>query len=160
MTAPNGRPACCHNGMQAVRVGEFEVYPAGLQYLSRDELLASPKILVPLTKMTLERSDVIPHPLPDFGGVSPGWQQFLEREIIPELIAGRQLMPFCIGSHGRTGTFIASLIALLEDEQTTPDPVAATRERHCSHAVETRAQAEAIFALRDGRTPELYQQLI
>jgi protein-tyrosine phosphatase len=46
---------------------------------------------------------------------------------------------FCTASHGRTGTVIAGLIAMLEPE--TDDPIEAVRKRHCGQAVETREQA-------------------
>ena len=65
-------------------------------------------------------------------------------------------MVYCMGSHGRTGTFIASLIALLESKEQTPDPIAAVRERHCSKSVETIGQARAIFALRGEKLPKKY----
>jgi hypothetical protein len=86
--------------------------------------------------------------------VTDNWRESLESEVIPRLKAGLTLIGFCIGGHGRTGTLIASLIALLEPE--TDDPIAAARERHCRKAVETRAQAEGIYALRGEELPEKY----
>jgi protein-tyrosine phosphatase len=65
-----------------------------------------------------------------------------------------------MAGHGRTGTFLASLIALLEDDHTTPDPIAAVRERHCEQAVESVAQGEAIFALRGQPLPRKYRRTL
>ena len=47
--------------------------------------------------------------------------------------------------------FLASLFALLESEEETPDPIAAARKRHCRRAVESIKQADAIFALRGAK---------
>lgn len=94
--------------------------------------------------------------LPDFGGVPDNWEWFLRERVIPLLVQGKTLLGFCFASQGRTGTWLASLVAILEPE--TADPIAAVRERHCEHAVETRAQATAIFALRGEALPDKYQR--
>lgn len=121
---------------------------------------AASTILVPLTMPRLvlgSEQNVIWCLLEDFGGVPDDWEQFLSSVIIPELQSGHHLLAFCAGGHGRTGTFLASLVALLEDEEETPDPIAAVRSRHCFHAVETTAQAEAVFALRNKELPVQYR---
>ena len=117
-------------------------------------------MLIPLTdgRMPFEfgvRYEVLAGCLVDYGGVPEYWEEFLE-VVIDELKKGKRILAFCVGSHGRTGCFLGSLIALLESEGETPDPIAAVRERHCDHAVETKAQAEAIFALRERPLPEKY----
>jgi protein-tyrosine phosphatase len=93
----------------------------------------------------------------DYNGVPPLWREFLQSVIDNELKRGKKILAFCVGSHGRTGTFLASLIALLESSEEAPDPIAAVRERHCRKAVETGDQAEAIFALRGMEVPRKYQ---
>ena len=121
---------------------------------------ADSTILVPLTMPRFDLGSehkIIWSVLEDFGGVPDDWEVFLSSVIIPELQSGHHLLAFCAGGHGRTGTFLASLVALLEDPEETPDPIAAVRERHCSHAVETTAQAEAIFALRNMELPVRYR---
>jgi len=85
-----------------------------------------------------------------------GFEGFLREQVIPALEAGRRLLAYCIGSHGRTGSFLASLIAILEPS--TADPIVAVRARHCHKSVETRQQAEAIFALRGEVLPACYGQ--
>jgi protein-tyrosine phosphatase len=97
-------------------------------------------------------------PLQDFGGVPDNWKEFLTEKVIPLLKEEKTILAFCIGSHGRTGCFLASLIALIENETETPDPIEAVRKRHCQRAVETLAQAKAVFALRDQPLPKKYQQ--
>ena len=99
---------------------------------------------------------ILAAPLADYGGVPVEWGNFLRKQVIPLLESGKRVLAFCMGSHGRTGCFLASLIAILEPE--TPDPIAAVRERHCPRAVESRAQAEAIFALRGESLPAKYEE--
>lgn len=118
------------------------------------------ELLVPLTNEPIpwalgKRYNIFALPLKDYGGVPPNWRELLN-EVIGELRQGRSLLAFCVGGHGRTGCFVGSLIALLESAEETPDPIKAVRERHCTHAVETRAQATAIFALRGEALPQWY----
>jgi hypothetical protein len=150
-----------HRG-QPVRVGAYTVLAGGTRDLHPNDL-AKADVLVPLTDTGIpyafgRRYEVLAAPLQDYGGVPENWRQFLEGVIIPELESGRKLLAFCVGSHGRTGTFLASLIAILESPEETPDPIAAVRARHCSRAVETKAQARAIFALRGQRLPRRYMR--
>jgi len=153
-------PHPAHRG-EPVCVGPYLVLAGGTRDL-REEDLEKADVLVPLARdapFALGRAyRVIGCPLRDFGGVPAGWGEFLEGVILPELAAGRRLLAFCMGSHGRTGTFLASLIALLESAAETPDPIAAARKRHCERAVETRAQAEAVFALRGESLPTQYER--
>ncbi len=155
------KASCSHRG-QSVKVGPYSVLAGGTRYLQPADF-EGVDVVVPLTNdlgclAFGGRYEVMPALLRDFGGVPADWGLFLELRIIPELEAGRKLLAYCVGSHGRTGTFLASLIALLESAEETPDPIAAVRERHCSHAVETLAQAEAIFALRGQALPAQYRR--
>lgn len=153
----NDHPA--HRG-DPVRVGPFFVLAGGYQDLCADDLDRA-DVLVALTPRIPDVAfgreyRVLAAPLEDLGGVPRGWEAFLTQKIIPRLAAGERLLAYCAASHGRTGTFLASLIALLESPEDTPDPIEAVRERHCQSAVETREQAEAIFAIRGERLPERY----
>lgn len=151
-----------HNGARAVLAGPYEIFAGGTMDMRKAEDFQRPDtILVPLTSLNLPfggKYEVISAVLVDYGGVPDNWGYFLESVIIPELQLGRRLLAFCAGSHGRTGTFLASLIALLESSEETPDPIAAVRDRHCRCAVETLAQAEAIFALRKTELPVRYRR--
>ncbi len=161
--SPGQKPHAPHVG-EAVAVGPYQVFAAGTQY-SGDrqfgEIFNSPDtVLVPLAGrlpgLFGEAYGVVWAPLTDFGGVPSNWEWFLTERIIPLLRDGRTLLAFCVGSHGRTGVFLASLIALLETPEETLDPIAAVRERHCEKAVETLEQAKAIFALRGQAVPSRY----
>ncbi len=153
---------CCHRD-NPVRVGTYTIMAGGTQYLRPGDLDHA-DLIVSLTghmgHNTLltfgKRYHVLAGTMVDFGGVPEYWKEFLD-VVIKELKAGKRILVFCAGSHGRTGTFLASLIALLESARETPDPIRAVRERHCGHAVETQAQAEAIFALRGKSLPKKYQ---
>lgn len=148
----------------AVRVGQYQVLTTGTQYKNEehfgDRFDDADVILVPLTKELPGyfgcEYRVLWAPLEDFGGVPHNWEVFLRENIIPRLEDGQILLAYCAGSHGRTGTFLASLIALLETPEETPDPIAAARERHCDLAVETLMQARGIFALRGQAVPQKY----
>ena len=164
-----------------VRVGPYTILAAGTRYLESSDL-AKADVLIPLTgcneltfgqlyQLTaaeqpsgiteLEQGKtykVLVGKLPDFGGVPANWESFLSQQVIPLLASGATLMAFCFASQGRTGTLLASLIAMLEPE--VDDPIAAVRERHCAHAVESKAQAQAIFALKGAEMPEFYRQTL
>jgi hypothetical protein len=141
----------------------------GLQYFQPGDLDAA-DILIPLEaewRQRIARShgrEFILRPgqqvlelfLIDFGGLPGNWEEQLRTLVLPVLEQGKSVLGFCIGSHGRSGTLAASLIALLESEDETPDPIVAARQRHCLKSVETLPQAEGIFALRRKKLPDDY----
>lgn len=143
-----------------VNVGFYEVIAAGTQYQIGECFEDPETLLVPLTQelpgLFGREYRVLWAPLKDFGGAPADWSDLL-RGVIDRLASGQKLLAYCAGSHGRTGMFLASLIALLEDEAQTPDPIAAVRQRHCEQAVETLPQIEAVFALRGQPVPPEYQ---
>lgn len=155
-TTPAARPQCSHRG-EEVRVGPYSIMAGGTRYLQPQDL-AHADVIVPLENRIPaavgQVVSVLACPWQDYGPPPAGFEQFLHQQVIPLLQSGKKLLVYCIGSHGRTGSFLASLIAILEPE--TADPIAAVRERHCHRAVETLAQARAIFALRGEALPEEY----
>lgn len=147
---------CSHRG-EVVKVGQFEIMAGGTRDL-RSPDLDKADLLVPLLHGHGplgfgRRYQILAAPLQDYGGVPENWAEFLD-VLIEELKSGKHVLVYCMGGHGRTGTLIASLIALLEPE--TQDPIAAARARHCDHAVETLAQAKGIFELRGQPVPQKY----
>lgn len=146
-----------------VRVGPYEILAGGKLYWY-DEAPPQADLLVPLVehfpKGVFGNGGRVRHyPIPDFAGVPDDWGSFVE-EIVRELSTGVRVLAFCAGSHGRTGCLIASLIAVLETAGETPDPIEAARIRHCEEAVETYAQAVAVFRLRGEDVPDKYQRLM
>lgn len=180
-----GLPPCSfnppYNGLR-VRVGEYlnQVRVGGAQYL-RTEDLDKGDVLVPLlgceglefgerymlaagqephkllTFRPDRQYDVLCARLVDFGGVPPGWEMFLRTKVIPLLQEGKNILAFCYAGQGRTGTFLASLVAILEPD--CPDPIEEVRHRYSEHAVETVAQAKAIFAIAGKPMPAKYKLL-
>jgi hypothetical protein len=163
----------------AVKVGPYQVYAGGIVYL-RSEDLTQMDVLVPLFgadefpfgetyAVTSEQQPTrIPRlprgrhftmlvgRLPELGGVPDDWEWFLKQKVIPMLQDEKKLLAFCMFGQGRTDTWLASLVAILEPQ--TADPIAAIRERYRHSAVETLAQAKAIFALRGEPVPLKYDQ--
>ena len=101
--------------------------------------------------------DVLCARLVDYGGVPPGWEMFLRTKVVSLLQEGKNILAFCYAGQGRTGTFLASLVAILEPD--CPDPIEEVRHRYSEHAVETVAQARAIFAIAGRPMPAKYKQL-
>ncbi|MBS1957330.1 MAG: hypothetical protein JST89_24290 [Cyanobacteria bacterium SZAS-4] len=151
--------AHAHLGEKAIGVGDYKLYPAAGFFLLADDL-HSVDVLVNLAGEEAVPENVIrdfrfvAYPMADMGSVASDWESFLRTRILPLLEQNLRLMPFCRAGHGRTGTFIASLIALLEP--TIDDPIEAARQRYCRHAVESLQQAEAIFALLNSPVPQKY----
>ncbi len=148
-----------HHGQKPVQIGPYIVRPgAGLDLIWED--LETVDVLVNLAGERgipgdyLKDFESIDYELVDFGGIPADWEEFLKVQILPVLKVGKLIMPFCEGGHGRTGTFLASLIAIVEAD--VEDPIAAIRERYCDRAVETLEQAEAIFALTGKPVPAKY----
>jgi len=102
--------------------------------------------------------DILCGKMHDLGGVPDGWEPFLREQVLSLLIEGHSILAFCFAGQGRTGTFLASLVAILEPD--VPDPIEAIRHRYSGHAVETRAQAQAIFAIKGMGLPKRWQHLL
>lgn len=172
LESASNRVPCSHRGAQPVKVGPYFIYLGGINYLEQGDL-DNIDVLVPLTEVPLEFGKtytrwsknggkmhpqmppltperlyvILAAPMMDFSAPPPEWKSFLTDKLIPLLASGKTVLAFCLGSHGRTGTLLASLIALLEPD--VADPIAEARARHCYKAVETREQTEAVMALRN-----------
>jgi len=174
-----GFPSKCLHSVQPVVIGGKTVYAGGAMHMKAQDIMAlhesvamaavleaagaqtpSPTslLVVPLTEARMPlpfgvRFNVLSAPLHDFGGVPAAWGPFVS-QLADEVKDNVCILGYCDGGHGRTGTLLASLIAVLEPQ--TEDPIAAVRERYCRHAVETSEQGAAIFALRGKPLPEKY----
>lgn len=151
-------PKCSHRG-NSVRVGNSFISAGGTQYFQTGDLTGY-DLVIPLTegKLPLEKREpvtIMPYYMEDFGGVPGDWADFIQ-DLSKQLEEGYRILIFCVGSHGRTGTLLASLISLLEP--LTEDPIAETRMRHCSKAVETLEQAKVVFKIRGKPVPSQYME--
>ena len=109
----------------------------------------------PITKILVDITNTNLSPLvkginyinwPDFSTISNDRYVTLLHDTINLLNAGYEIEVGCIGAHGRTGTFIAGLIALTEGLDAVSS-IKATRDRLCTHAIETKSQENMIYAL-------------
>jgi hypothetical protein len=153
---------CEHTGEKPIDIGKYkgQIHLAA-QWDVKKRVVQGAHVICPLNGSLpkhLPWGSLVPImwcELPDRGGVPPEWGAFIQ-SIVNFLDQGYNILAYCVGSHGRTGTFAASLISVLEPE--TKDPIAAIRKRHCEEAVESLAQARAIFALRGEKLPEKYEK--
>ena len=150
-------PACPHP-LKKVTVGAHYIYAGAARYLTKQSIVAGGiELFIPLSEARVALPKAVkvkPAVLPDFGGVCASWGEIVN-ELAHELNKGTIMMCCCQAGHGRTGTFLASLVSVTEPN--VADPIAAVRRRYCPHAVETTAQAEAIFALRKEKLPIRYR---
>jgi hypothetical protein len=58
---------------------------------------------------------------------------------IKQLEAGKTIHAGCIGGHGRTGTFLAALYGVIQDDK---DAIEKVRKIYCKKAVESRVQIQ------------------
>lgn len=137
---------CNHRG-NPVQVGPYTIYAGGLAYFSADDLKGYDLIVAlepRLPKGATQIEKWMAFPWADYQPPPKGFVKFLQRTVIPALVASKKVLVYCIGSHGRTGTFMAALIAILEPGV---DPVEAVRSRHCKKAVETDLQEKSVRKL-------------
>jgi hypothetical protein len=151
---------CTHDAVKPVMIGGFPVWLAAHSALDW-EVTKNMDLILPLNgaKPKAPFGAFIPMlqvELQDYGGVPNSWPQFIEG-VVKYIKSGKKVVAYCVGSHGRTGCFAASLIAVMEPE--IEDPIAEIRKRHCSHAVESEKQATAIFALKGLPLPQKYANM-
>lgn len=150
--------ACHHDGMVPVLIGGFPIHLTSSFHV-KATVLENADLILPLNGSIPRDAPfgyflpIIQCELSDRGGVPGNWKEFIE-VVAKYMREGRKVVAWCTGSHGRTGTLGASLISYMEPE--TEDPIAAIRERHCKDAVESLAQAKAIYDLRGLELPEKY----
>lgn len=134
--------------MTVVPIGPYRVLASGVR-MPR-EVLHQADVVVSLvreapTGWTNDTQRIVFF-VPDFGVPDfEEWKTWLTVVILPMLASNKCLAVHCTAGIGRTGMFLASLIALIEPE--VVDPVKEVRKRYLPRAVETRAQAGLVFAL-------------
>lgn len=146
-------PPCKHQG-DAVRIGEHVIYAGGGNYLW-PELVADYDLRVFLRAEASRSSEFgrqargcLWLPIEDFKTVPEAhWETWIKSlEIVRSTVEGGQrVLVFCAGGHGRTGLFLASLLALMEPG--VNDPVREIRRRYCEKAVETMDQYHQVMKL-------------
>ena len=147
-----------HDAVKPIMIGGHPVHLGRRPDLT-SELVASMDVICPLNGQMPPTKfgsliTTVSCELQDFGGVPKGFNKFIEN-IANQIVAGKRVLGYCTGGHGRTGTFGAALIALLEPK--IVDPIAEIRKRHCKKAVETIKQADAVFGIKGGLAPQNYE---
>lgn len=94
--------------------------------------------------------------LQDYGGVPENWEKFINKIADTIYKQNTLIAAFCTGGHGRTGTFAASLLGLMNPD--IEDPIASLRACYCEKAVETEAQARAVFKVSGKSMPSVYKE--
>lgn len=157
-TTTVGWKNCSHTGEDTILIGGIEVRLGGSPKITQAAIKASTLLISlngQLPNMVFGQIIQFQYAsLADRGGVPANWKEFVE-VTANNMRNGHKLLFWCHGSHGRTGCLGASLIAVMEPE--IEDPIAEIRTRHCKHAVESLAQAKAIFALKGLELPQKYE---
>lgn len=148
-----------HDGTHPVKIGGFDTYPAGTRDKLEFSIIKQMDYIICLNGSVPDLPfgtlfPLVDCTLRDFGGVPKEWDEMVHK-IAEWIKAGAKVMYYCTGSHGRTGCLGSSLIAVMEPD--VEDPIQAFRDRHCEEAIETLAQAEAIFKLKGVELPEKYK---
>ncbi len=145
-----------------VRVGDYEIFVGGSAFIEPGDLEDVDIIIpidgsAPLPMIFGSSYEVLCGYVDRAEDVKNKWVDFINKVIV-ELQKGKKMFVYCFAGHGRTGTLLASLSAILETEEATPDPILAVRQRYCPKAVETNRQAELIFALRGQEPSHRYRE--
>ncbi len=151
---------CTHPAKEPVMIGGFPVWLGAYSHIDAEEVEKMDRIYplcgdIPKAKFG-QMLPIVKCTLTDYGGVPANWVEFI-KETADLIKSGKKILAYCIGSHGRTGCFAASLIAHMEPD--IEDPIEEIRARHCKHAVESHEQRKAIFEVKGVELPEKYKSV-
>lgn len=158
------KKTCKHiAGEKGCKVGDFTVYPFSYTDTSDKELAKSGLKSVYALTNTLFTSlytegylgVVYGMAFPDRGVLPRKVHNRLCGAILEEAKAKQRVGFYCTGGHGRTGTILASLIAMIEKPE---DPIEVARKRYCEEAVESKVQAELVFSMMGKKITKKYEE--
>lgn len=149
----------CDHPPKPIKAGDVEIYACA----RRDVNIAVKEgfdVISPLVQTVSSEFNgfyglLLWFPIPDMTAPEPMRLRIHALRLIALARAGNRVVTFCEGSHGRTGTVIATCIGLLEPDI---DPIDAVRERHCKDACETYKQIEAVFKACGREVPECWKE--
>ncbi|MBI2099377.1 hypothetical protein HYT45_03140 [Candidatus Uhrbacteria bacterium] len=152
-----------HHRKVLVKVGNYEIFVGGSAFIKPGDLEDVDIVIPinaedPLPMVFGCRYDVLCGYNSGAEDIKDKWANFINKVVV-ELQKGKKIFAYCFAGHGRTGMLLASLVAVLESEEASPDPIFAVRERYCPKAVESNYQAEFVFALRGRELPPRYIEL-
>jgi hypothetical protein len=160
-TPYNDKFNCKHEPLVGCTVGGVMLYPTWGKSITA-AMLENFDVVVPLTD-TASFSEVYSNycgivmwfPIRDMTAPDPTRLRVNAQRILDFARTGAKVAFWCVGSHGRTGTVLATCIGLAEPD--VVDPIAETRTRHCKHAIETNAQEICIFKALGREVPDQYK---
>uniref|UniRef100_A0A6M3XC56 Putative dual specificity phosphatase catalytic domain n=1 Tax=viral metagenome TaxID=1070528 RepID=A0A6M3XC56_9ZZZZ len=160
----------CNHYRNPVKVGEWTVLASG--FFSRpNEERNTPGAGVyldedwarPYGGMTVSPGTEWDRIIPWYPAIYATWQdgsvfpisniELMIEFVVKHLEAGDSVEIGCQGGHGRTGTFIACLIANVEGLG-AKDAIEAVRERHCKDCVETNSQIDCVYNFCGEEAPD------
>lgn len=122
----------------------------GLRDLN-DILKAEPNVLFPLDRLPGTvwdsgfRGEIVYYPITDMDVLPDDVLNKLVDAIVARLQAQKRVAVFCVGGHGRTGYAASCVLHRLGYD----NPITFLRKNYSMSAVETEAQAEAVFRYID-----------
>ena len=157
-----GLSTCKHKPDKAIAVGTLKFYPFSYADTIEKELVKSEvNPIYALTNCLFTKlygegfkGTVYGIAFPDRGTLPKDVHMSIIKDMAVRAKKGEKVGFYCTGGHGRTGTILASLIALLERPE---DPIKIARKRYCTHCVESNAQAELIFSVMGKDLPPAYK---
>ena len=152
--AGGAQPPPCSHTDDPIPVGDHTIYAGGGLWLQPEDM-ADYDIAVFLRAEAyaghgkafgLVERNFLWLPIVDFKTVpEQNWVTWKQRIVqVAKLVTDeKRVIAFCAGGHGRTGLFLASVLAHMEPEH--DDPVSVLRSRYCHKAVETKAQEAQVL---------------
>lgn len=150
-----------HSPSIGVKVGDVTLYPTADKYINAESIKEF-DVVVPLIDSLFNMASVVEKylglvmwfPIKDYSAPDPTKLLITARRILDFAKGGCRVAFWCVGSHGRTGTVLATCIGIAEPDV---DPIEETRKRHCKKCVETQSQIECVFHALGREVPEKYR---
>lgn len=152
----------CNHWQEKIQIGDYTIFASGLIsnrnrpakashvgfYLDADWMEYLDVELTNSIRYSDEHDvgEVVLVPWPDFGDTAPERYSRLVHRVKERLERGDSVVVGCLGGHGRTGTVIAGVLALVE-QLSARAAIRELRARYCDRCVETLEQQEMVFDL-------------
>ena len=159
-------PRCHHSIKQVFKVGDMAVCAAAERLIKLESIeepkavllnclgsalrqFRSPRVKAPKGWESLEDT------APTFPEIVIDWTDYSSPPVGPEFWAKlievckkkeiKQMVVFCMGSHGRTGTALAALLLANRDYTDPDEAIEFVRENHCRKSVESSSQIDYLI---------------
>lgn len=141
----SGKTGRCFESHQALKVGDFEVFGGSCIdpivkdadiYIGFDSGMRLTNASYPWNASKVEVLFYIAD------GTAPTQADEFKKMVVwaaEQITLGKKVHAGCIGGHGRTGTFLAALVAYMTGNE---DAITYVRENYCKKAVESTSQVD------------------